>query len=108
MTVVFNDGAFGNVRRIQQNQFAGRVIGSELVNPDYVRLAEAFGVRGERVASPEGLAGAVRAAIASGEPALVEVPVGAMPNPWPILEPWMAARYAEPSPPQGPVAERHL
>ena len=96
VTVVFNDGAFGNVRRIQANQFGGRIIGSELVNPEYTRLAQSFGVRGARVDSAATLLGALRDALASGEPALLEVPVQAMPNPWPILEPWMASRYADP------------
>ncbi len=97
VTVVFNDGAFGNVRRIQEAQFQGRVIGSALVNPDYVRLAEAFGVRGARADSPEALAALLRAALDDGSPTLLEVPVGPMPNPWPVLEPWMTSRY-EPAP----------
>jgi acetolactate synthase I/II/III large subunit len=95
VTVVFNDGAFGNVRRIQMAQFDGRVIGSELVNPDYRKLAEAFGVRAARADSPEGLVPVLREALAAGEPALIEAPVEAMPSPWPVMEPWMASRYAE-------------
>ena len=48
VTVVFNDGAYGNVRRSQVEQFEGRVLGTDLVNPDFVQLAESFGVRGAR------------------------------------------------------------
>ena len=46
VTVVFNDGAFGNVRRIQQERFGNRLIGSDLTNPDFVRFAESFGAEG--------------------------------------------------------------
>jgi len=95
VTVVFNDGAFGNVRRIQQNQFQGHVIGSELEQPDYVKLADAFGVDAARVASPDALTPMLRDAFAGGGPVLLEAPVTAMPNPWPIMEPWMASRYAD-------------
>jgi hypothetical protein len=49
VAVVFNDRGFGNVRRAQQNTFGGRYIASDLVNPDFVKLAEAFGMRGQRV-----------------------------------------------------------
>ena len=37
--VVFNDGAFGNVRRIQEEHYGNRLIASDLANPDFVRLA---------------------------------------------------------------------
>ena len=103
VTVVFNDGAFGNVRRIQQAQFEGRVIGSELLSPDYRKLADAFGVGAARADSPERLVPVLRDALVAGEPVLVEAPVEAMPNPWPILEPWMASRYDDR---QGMAADR--
>ena len=43
VVVVFNDNAFGNVKRDQMNQFGGRTIGADLHNPDFVKLAEAYG-----------------------------------------------------------------
>ena len=43
VVVVFNDSAFGNVRRDQTDRFNGRIYGSELHNPDFVKLAESFG-----------------------------------------------------------------
>ena len=46
VTVVFADGAFGNVRRIQQERFGNRLIASDLTNPDFVRFAESFGATG--------------------------------------------------------------
>ncbi|MFZ3228076.1 MAG: thiamine pyrophosphate-dependent enzyme, partial [Xanthobacteraceae bacterium] len=86
VTVVFNDGAFGNVRRIQQERFGNRLIGSDLANPDFVRFAESFGADGLRATSPQELRGALRRALANrGDPTLIEVPVGAMPSPWEFI-----------------------
>jgi acetolactate synthase-1/2/3 large subunit len=82
--VVFNDNAYGNVRRMQQQRF-GRLIASDLRNPDFLRLADAFGMRGVRAESPEAMGAAVRGALDGDEPVLVEVPVGEMPDPWPVL-----------------------
>ena len=45
-TIVFNSNSFGNVQRQQREWFGDRLIGSDLRNPDFVRLAEAFGVAG--------------------------------------------------------------
>ena len=53
VTLVFNNNAYGNVRRDQRERFDGRVVASDLVNPDFVKLAESFGVGAARVTSPE-------------------------------------------------------
>lgn len=60
VTVVFNDNAYGNVRRTQLEQFDGRILGTDLVNPDFVRLAESFGVHGARATTPAELGSAAR------------------------------------------------
>ena len=52
IAVVFTDDAFGNVRRIQQEQFGGRTIASDLLNPDFLKLADAFGVAGRHADTP--------------------------------------------------------
>ena len=83
--VVFNDGAFGNVRRIQQESYGNRVIASDLANPDFVKLADSFGIASARATSPETLRAALAKGIASGAPTLIEVPVGQFPSPWPLL-----------------------
>ena len=80
--IVFNDGAFGNVLRDQQEMFNGRVIGSELQNPDFVKLAEAYGVVGMKAESPEELGPALKKAIDLDKPVLIEVPLGQMPAPF--------------------------
>ena len=85
-TVVFADGAFGNVRRIQQEHYGNRVIASDLANPDFVRFAESFGAAAERVRTPEELRGALKRAFARRDgPTLIEVPVGPLPSPWQFL-----------------------
>jgi acetolactate synthase-1/2/3 large subunit len=85
VSVVFNDGAFGNVKRTQEQTFGGHMIASELVNPDFAALARSFGIDAERVDSAPALEGALRAALAARAPALIEVAVGPMSNAWPVI-----------------------
>lgn len=82
VVVVFNDGALGNVMRDQKTLFDGRTIGVELHNPDFVKLAEAYGARGVRVQDAGGLEAAIVEALDIPAPTLVEVPVGPMPSPF--------------------------
>jgi acetolactate synthase-1/2/3 large subunit len=86
VAVVFSDGAFGNVKRIQQQAFKGRTIASDLHNPDFVKLAESFGVAAERVTSPAELGAAIKRGIAKGGPMLIDCPVGELPDPWPLVQ----------------------
>ncbi len=99
--VVFTDGFFGNLKLLQKRQF-GRVYGAELQNPDFVRLAESFGVSAERVSSPAALTGAMASALAARKPALIEVPVDEFPSPWHLLRSY--APRTNPPPPN-PLGE---
>ncbi len=101
VSVVFTDGFFGNVKLLQQRQF-GRAYGAELHNPDFVRLAQAFGVDAERVTTPAALEGALGTALAARRPALIEVPVGEFPSPWHLLR--SSAPRKHPAPPN-PLGE---
>ena len=84
--VVFNDGAFGNVRRTQAEQFGNRLIASDLANPDFVRYAESFGAAAERARDPQELRAALKRAFKRGDvPTVIEVPVGPMPSPWEFI-----------------------
>jgi acetolactate synthase-1/2/3 large subunit len=85
IVVVFTDDAFGNVRRIQHEQFGGRTIASDLLNPDFSLLAAAFGVAGRQAESPAALRTAIEESIRAEEPTLIAVPVGRMPNLWTAL-----------------------
>ena len=55
VAVVFNNSSYGNVLRDQRQTYQGRYIGSDLDNPDFVRLAESFGMRGMRANTPDAL-----------------------------------------------------
>ena len=100
VSVVFNNGAFGNVLRDQQERFGGRVIGAELRNPDFVKLADSFGMAGCSVATPQALRAALERAFAARAPSLIEVKVNrtAEISPWEFLMPAPAQqRVAPPS-----------
>ncbi|MFT6062439.1 MAG: acetolactate synthase-1/2/3 large subunit [Paracoccaceae bacterium] len=88
VAVVFNNGAYGNVRRDQEMRYGGRMLGSELSNPDFCALARSFGVDAV-LASDDGLEDAVRAALMTGRPTLIEVKVarGSEVSPWPLTMP---------------------
>src|SRR5262249_14910395 len=87
VTVIFNDQAYGNVRRAQVEQFEGRILGTELQNPDFVGMAESVGVRRARATTPAELQGLLREPLAgpATEPVVVDVPVGVMPSPFRTL-----------------------
>jgi acetolactate synthase I/II/III large subunit len=85
VNVVFSDGAYGNVRRIQKQAFNNRTIASDLHNPDFVKLGESFGIASERARSPEELGKAISRGIARGAPTLIDCPVGEFPDPWSLV-----------------------
>jgi len=80
--LVFTDDAYGNVRRIQQDNYEGRVVASDLANPDFVKLGASFGLRAERAKTPKALRKAMSEALKANEPSLIEIPVGVFPDPW--------------------------
>jgi len=89
VTLVFNNNAYGNVRRDQRERFDGRVVASDLVNPDFVKLAESFGVAASRVAAPDQFRAALDKALAHGGPYLIdiEVPRDSEVTPWTFIHP---------------------
>ena len=85
-TIVFNDFGYGNVRRIQQERYGNRQIGTDLYNPDFVTFAKSFDAASERATTPEQLRAALRRALTRRDvPTVIEVPVGAMPSPWEFI-----------------------
>ncbi|CAN7461123.1 thiamine pyrophosphate-binding protein [Caballeronia sp. LjRoot29] len=73
--VVVNNGMYGTIRMHQEREYPGRVSATDLVNPDFVMFARAFGCHGELVESTAQFAPAFERAVASGKPALIEVRV---------------------------------
>ncbi len=84
ITIIFNNHSFGNVRRDQQMKYDSNLIGADLDNPDFVKLAESFGVAGYRVESPDELKPALTKAIDEDKPAIIEVLIerGSETSPW--------------------------
>ncbi len=80
VTIVFSDGAYGNVRRIQKESYGGRTIASDLRNPDFQKLADAFGVAPFRAETPDALRCAIKEAYDINGPSLIEVPIGEVPG----------------------------
>ena len=93
IVLVFNNRSFGNVLRDQKITFGGRVMGAELDNPDFIKLAGSFGIPAARVANEAEFGAALRKAVAGGGPALIEVPgePGSETSPWPFLHPTLVA-----------------
>jgi acetolactate synthase I/II/III large subunit len=89
VTLVFNNNAYGNVRRDQREHFDGRVVAADLVNPDFVKLAESFGVKAARVTSPDHFRPTLEKALADGGPYLIdiEVPTDSEVSPWKFIHP---------------------
>ena len=84
-TVVFNSGSYTNVKRQQREWFGNRLIASDLRNPDFLRLAEAFGAAAYRAESPAELRAVLERSLGERGPAIIEVPVGEMATPWPHI-----------------------
>jgi acetolactate synthase-1/2/3 large subunit len=76
--IIYNDVSFGALRIFQKMQHAGRYIGSNFGETDWVKLAEAYGAKGVRVDRPGDLEGALKHAIASDVTTIVDVRI----DPW--------------------------
>ncbi|WP_375590379.1 thiamine pyrophosphate-dependent enzyme [Hoeflea alexandrii] len=89
VAIVFNNQAYGNVRRDQQTVYGNRLLGADLENPDFVALAKSFGVMAMKADSPEELRGKLAEALDANEPVVIEVsiPRGSDSSPWPFIHP---------------------
>ncbi len=85
VSIVFVDGNYGATYRVQQRRHGGRIIGTELHNPDFAALAESFGARGIKLSSHEELKGALHSSLAEKRPVVIEVPVPNMVLPWEVF-----------------------
>jgi len=73
--VVYNDRGLGNERAFQKELYGGRLFAVDYNDVDFAALARGFGAYGERVEEPSGLAPALKRAIDSGLPAVIDVPI---------------------------------
>ena len=87
ISIVFNNSGLGMIRQLQTVQFAKRFTACEMPGyVDFVKYAEAFGIKGEHVATPEELSAALDKAMAVQEPYLIEVAI----NPKDMVLPMVA------------------
>lgn len=99
--VVFVDGKFGNVQRIQKRVF-GVEFATDVISPDFELLGRAYGIPTTVTDGPGGLKNALEAAKSRKGPALIIVKVGEMPSPWALIHAFIPT--AQPVPPS-PFAE---
>jgi acetolactate synthase-1/2/3 large subunit len=73
LVVVVDNGTYGTIRMHQEREYPGRVSGSDLFNPDFAKLAEAFGFAALYAENTAQIGPALDAAIAAGKPALLHL-----------------------------------
>jgi acetolactate synthase I/II/III large subunit len=89
VTLLFNNNSYGNVLRDQRTNFANRINGALLDNPNFMLLAEAFGVKAHRVAAPDELRPVLKAALGADSPVLIEIVIApdSEASPWEFIHP---------------------
>ncbi len=80
VSIIFNNSQYGNVQQMQRQLYGNRVIATDLVNPDFVRMAESFGAAAWRARDAAELRSAIRAGLAADVPVVIDVPVGDLPD----------------------------
>ena len=73
--IVVNNGIYGTIRMHQERRYPGRVVATNLRNPDFVAMAQSFGAFAERVETSDAFPAAFQRAAAAGRPALLELRV---------------------------------
>jgi acetolactate synthase I/II/III large subunit len=75
VTVVMNNNCWGSEKAYQRQFYAGRYIGCDIGNPRYDHFARLFGAEGYYAEHADQVGDAVRSALRSGRPAIVEIPI---------------------------------
>ena len=73
IVLIFNNSMYGTIRMHQEREYPKRVFGTALENPDFVKLAQAYGANGARVTTTADFAPAFRAALKADRPTLIEI-----------------------------------
>lgn len=71
--LVFNNSMYGTIRMHQERHYPDRTVGTDLLNPDFVTLAKAYGASAERVEKTADFEPALKRALASNHPSLIEI-----------------------------------
>ncbi|EFH88898.1 thiamine pyrophosphate-binding protein [Ktedonobacter racemifer] len=77
VAIIFNDSTFTAVKTDQCHTYGRRYIATDIIEPDYAALAQAFHVRGVKVEGPEALRDAIKEALEEKRPTVIEVPLSA-------------------------------
>jgi acetolactate synthase-1/2/3 large subunit len=75
IVILVNNGMYGTIRMHQERHYPGRVVGTDLANPDFPAFARAFGAHGETVTDTAEFPDAVERALAAGTSALLDLQV---------------------------------
>ena len=73
--IIVNNGMFGTIRMHQEKHFSGKVVATELTNPDFQLFAQSYGAHAERVTTTADFPDAFQRAQESGKPAIIELVV---------------------------------
>ena len=89
VSVVFNNQAYGNVLRDQKEKYNGHIYGAELINPNFIKLADSFDVTAYRSKSPAQFKNHLYQALSGDAPAVIEIPIerDSEISPWEFLMP---------------------
>ena len=71
--VIFNNSGYGVLRMLQRTMMQGREFGCDLHTPDFVKLADSFGIAAERAETPDEVEAAVKRGFDAGAPYLIDV-----------------------------------
>ena len=71
--ILANNASYASIRIQQELHYPGRILGTDLFNPDFEQIARAFGMQAQRIARAEEIAGAVATGLAASGPYFIEV-----------------------------------
>jgi acetolactate synthase-1/2/3 large subunit len=73
IVIIFNNGILGTIRMHQEREYAHRISGTHLTNPDFLKMAESYHMLGFRISKTEDFFPALEKALASKDGAIIEL-----------------------------------
>ena len=95
---IINNGYLGMVRQWQELFYKDNLSGVRMLQPDFVKLAEAYGLRGIRVSEKADVKSSIAAALAHPGPVLIEFQVEQYENTYPMVPPGASLQETVDSP----------